>query len=63
MSKNELSGPFPAWLSDMPALRFLNLSENQLSGVIPLSFADSEAFEVVYVHCCILCWNPRTPVS
>lgn len=38
----------------MPALRFLNLSKNQLSGVIPLSFADNDAFEVVYVSYWVL---------
>lgn len=38
----------------MPALRFLNLSHNALRGAIPVSLADMNVFEVVYVRLCVM---------
>lgn len=43
----------------MKVLRMLNLADNHFQGSIPVSFADNEALEVVYVYCSLLLYNCR----
>ena len=45
---NELSGPIPPQLGDLPSLTSLSLSGNQISGAIPLSLVRLSLFDFNY---------------
>jgi hypothetical protein len=47
LSGNAFYGAFPEWLGEMTMLRLLNLQRNELSGDIPVSFADNDALELM----------------
>ena len=46
---NELTGPVPAWLGNMPRLRRLNLGGNALTGAIPGALARLTNLEELYL--------------
>jgi hypothetical protein len=47
LSRNALYGVFPDWFGGMMMLRLLNLERNELTGDIPVSFADNDALELM----------------